>query len=303
MTSPTLEARIAGAAWGHLVGDAMGVPYEFSRPGTISTVEWGHQGMHGKPPGTWSDDGALMLALLDSLLDRGFDVEDQAHRALRWMTDGAYTPDGDVFDIGIATRAALSRVRSGTPATEAGGTGEGDNGNGSLMRILPIALVARDEEDDVLVAQASAASAVTHAHPRSRVTCALYILLARTLLRGEPDRDAALRTARSSLEAVLPAEWRADYELLAHFEGRTGSGYVVDCFWSAWQAFSSAASYAETIEDAVRFGRDTDTTACVAGGLAGIYWGIDAIPADWRRELRGQEIVHPLVARLVAAAG
>lgn len=93
--------RVAGAAWGHLVGDAVGVPYEFLPAEAIGHIEFGATGTHGQPAGTWSDDGVLMLALLDSLLEAGFDPEDQGRRALAWAHDRAYTPDGDVrFDLG-----------------------------------------------------------------------------------------------------------------------------------------------------------------------------------------------------------
>jgi ADP-ribosyl-[dinitrogen reductase] hydrolase len=131
----TSADRLRGAVYGHLVGDAVGVPYEFTSPDPGRVVELRGYGSHGQPPGTWSDDGALMLALLDSLCSAGFDVEDQGRRALRWLDEGAYTPDGDgAFDVGGATSSALSRIRAGTPAAGAGGTAEGDQGNGSLMR-------------------------------------------------------------------------------------------------------------------------------------------------------------------------
>ncbi len=279
----------------------MGVPYEFRPPARIGTVRWGEEGSHGQPPGTWSDDGALMLALLDSLLERGFDVEDQGARAVRWMREGAYTPGGR-FDIGGTTKAALTRISQGTPAATAGGSGEGDNGNGSLMRILPIALVNPDETDDgTLVAQASAASAVTHAHQRSRITCAIYVLLARNLLAGMQDRAEAVGEAVASFSAVMPDEWLEEFQVVEEYHQYTGGGYVVDSFWSACDALVEASSYAETIERAIGYGNDTDTTACVAGGLAGIHWGVEAIPREWRDGMRGREIVNPLLARLLAA--
>src|SRR3954470_20302146 len=99
---PLLPDRLAGAVWGHLIGDAVGVPYEFQPPPAI--VHFGATGTHDQPAGTWSDDGALMLALLDSLLSAGFDADDQGRRAVAWADEGAYTPDGDGrFDIGGAT--------------------------------------------------------------------------------------------------------------------------------------------------------------------------------------------------------
>src|SRR5207248_7052146 len=142
--------RLAGGIWGHLVGDALGVPYEFTPPALIREVCWGHSGSHHQPPGTWSDDGGLMLALLDSLLSAGFDLADQAQRALRWLEGPDYKP-GAVFDVGNTTKSALDRLKSGTPPEQAGGRDEQDNGNGSLMRILPVALVGHDLEPERLI--------------------------------------------------------------------------------------------------------------------------------------------------------
>ena len=188
-----LADRLSGAVWGHLIGDAVGVPYEFGPPVPAASVVFGRPGTHGRPPGTWSDDGAMMLALLDSLLTVGFDPADQGDALPGWADDGAYTPDGEgKFDIGNATAGALDRVRGGIPAEEAGGD-ETTLGNGSLMRTLPIALVGHDLAPADLVEQASRASAVTHASAVARTTCALYVLIAADLLRGRRDRAAALR--------------------------------------------------------------------------------------------------------------
>jgi ADP-ribosylglycohydrolase len=309
-----LPERLAGAVWGHLVGDALGVPYEFHEPEQIHDVVFGARGSHHQLPGTWSDDGALMLALLDSLLrargqgEARFDPADQARRFLSWADRNAYTPDGDPpFDIGGATSAALTRLRLGTPPEEAGGTGERDNGNGSLMRILPLALDEREVTDAMLVDHARRASAITHAHPVAQTACALYVLVARRLLDGaEP--AAALSDATLTLRGIhAPGEgssrWAAALDLIEGWSGRSGSGYVVDAFWSAWDAFAGASSYRETIERAVRYGHDTDTTACIAGGLAGIHWGIDGIPAPWLADMRGRAIVARLVDGLIETDG
>jgi ADP-ribosylglycohydrolase len=293
-----LADRLAGGVWGHLVGDAMGVPYEFTPPSLIEKVEWGHHGSHNQPPGTWSDDGGLMLALLDSMLTAGFDLEDQGHRALLWMAGKAYAP-GPLFDIGNTTSAALQRVRHGVPASEAGGSAETDNGNGSLMRILPVALVDREAEIETIVDHALGASAVTHRHPRSQVACAVYCLVASALLDGDSP-DESLAEAFAAARTSLSGTHAAELDNLEHYTSRTGSGYVLDTFWSAWTAFSESASYAQTIERAIRYGADTDTTAAVAGGLAGIYWGRSGIPAEWLTGMRGKEIVEPLIARLIA---
>lgn len=303
------EQKRAGI-WGHLVGDAIGVPYESSQPNPDRVVEVRQYGMHHQPAGTWSDDGALTLAMLDSLTSVPFDPGDQGQRMLAWFDEAAYTPDGEgAFDIGVTTRAALDRLRHGARAVDAGGDADRDQGNGSLMRILPVALVGT-AQDGVRVERAHHASRVTHAHPVCQVACAWYVLIADELLADPSSAaDALLDRALGRLRAVY-ADDQPDFlpvldELLAHraLLRRAGGGWVLDSFWSAWAAFAGATTYRQTIERAVRMGNDTDTTAAIAGGLAGLRWGLNealgGIPAEWLKALRGTEIVEPLAARLV----
>jgi ADP-ribosylglycohydrolase len=307
---PVSVEPMRAAVYGHLVGDAIGVPYEFTSPDPTRVVELRGGGAHGQPPGTWSDDGALMLALLDSLLRRGFDPEHQGQRAVAWYDYGDYTPDDDgAFDIGTATAGALARLRAGTPAIDAGGTDERDQGNGSLMRILPVALVDPRLGDAEVVERAHLASRVTHGHPNCQVACALYVLVARTLLErpdSTADVEAAMALATDRLLEVYggqPASASVLRGLLAHRSTmrKPGGGWVLDSFWSAWGAFAASGSYRETIARSVRFGHDTDTTAAIAGGLAGIRWGLDegssGIPAEWLGGLRGRDLVERILDR------
>jgi ADP-ribosyl-[dinitrogen reductase] hydrolase len=150
-----------------------------------------------------------------------------------WRDGPDYKP-GPLFDIGIGTSRALQRVKDGVPALEAGGCSEGDNGNGSLMRILPVALVGCDLPPAELARRASLASSVTHGHPRSRAACAVYCLVVQVLLGGEHDRDAVLAGAFTLAEVCVEPDVRPELGLLGGYERRSGSGYVVDCFWSAW---------------------------------------------------------------------
>jgi ADP-ribosyl-[dinitrogen reductase] hydrolase len=292
-----LTDRLAGGVWGHLVGDALGVPYEFKSARDIGKVVWGQRGSHQQLPGTWSDDGGLTLALLDSLLSVGFDPTDQGQRFLRWSVGKEYCP-GPPFDIGATTSLALRRLDSGVSAEDAGGRSVDDNGNGSLMRILPIALVSRRASTAELITMAMRSSAITHGHARAKVACAVYCLVARRLLVGQPP-TSALEGALDEARASLPANLHHEFEILETYPVRSGTGYVLDCFWSAYQSLVSSDSYQETVTRAVEYGNDTDTTAAVAGGLAGIHWGIGGIPAEWLRNMRGYEIVEPLVQRLL----
>ncbi len=249
-----------------------------------------------------------MLALLDSLLTTGFDTTDQARRALAWYDDKAYTPDDDGrFDIGNATAAAIRAFKSGTPAEDAGPSHDRANGNGSLMRILPLALVERRADEMLRIRHAHRASRVTHGTARAQVACALYTLIVGRLLTGDDSRTNALADARASLRAAYVEHAMADHlDALDHLEAypdRGGLGRVWDSFWSAWDAFAGATDYRSTIQRAVAYGNDTDTTAAIAGGLAGTYWGFGGIPPEWLKGMRGKAIAEPLVDRLIATMG
>jgi hypothetical protein len=147
---------------------------------------------------------------------------------------GAYAPGGKVFDVGGATRAAVAAIRSGTPAVDAGPSGKLDNGIGSLMRILPLALVERSVSDERLIEMAHLASRVSHSHPRCQVACALYSLVVRRLHAGLSDRTTALGDARSRLRDFYvdrgPTAHLTALDELEDWTGRSGRGYVLDSF-------------------------------------------------------------------------
>lgn len=301
--------RLAGGLIGLLVGDALGVPYEFHDPKKLPPEEAlemeppaGFRRAHlGVPPGTWSDDGAQALCLLASLLERQrLDLDDLGERLYRWSTAGYMAVDGLVFDIGIQTSRAMAALERGAPAAAAGPAGEHDNGNGALMRVAPLALWHRGG-DAALVADAHAQCLVTHGHPRAQVCAALYCLWVRRFLQEAPD---PWEDAVSSLRRLYGQDaHRAELErhVLVGPAPR-GSGYVVDCLRSAHAALG-AGPYEAAVRAAVAYGLDTDTTACVAGGAAGARDGLGAIPARWREALRGQELLAPLLDGLVAWAG
>ena len=308
---PLLQERIEGGLLGLLVGDALGVPYEFHEPETLPALERlefdpppGFARAHsGTPPGTWSDDGAQALALLASLLRcDGFHPPDFADALVDWSERGGFAVDARVFDVGVQTARAIATLKRGVDPLYAGSSEVFSQGNGSLMRVLPLALWHRGSDAE-LVRLAHDQSRVTHGHAVCRVCCALYCLWARRLLAGEGDGwDGALEALRfvyvdqPEHAAVLAEQFRPG----AAPEMR-GSGYVLDCLFSARWALSRGP-YEAVVKAAVSLGHDTDTTACVAGGLAGIRDGVNAIPARWREGLRGRGILDPLLARLLERA-
>ena len=304
---------MSGGVWGLLVGDALGVPYEFNKPDKLpprAQIEFEppadfRRTYEGIAPGTWSDDGAGALALLDSLLDcEMLDLNDFALRLLAWRDHGQYAVDNRVFDIGVTTAAALRNFARGEVAHESGLTDQYSNGNGSLMRVLPLALWHRGDDGE-LVRDAMAQSLVTHGHLRSQLCCALYCLWARFLAAGESEPwTAATATLREVLSAQRDDGWKSELKFNVKPDkapAGTGSGYVVDALHSA-RLVMGESDYENVVKSAVLLGNDTDTTACIAGGVAGLRGGENEIPARWRQSLRGQEIVAPLLERLLERA-
>ena len=257
-----------------------------------------------------------MLALLDSILSVGFDPEDQGRRALAWWDERAYTPDGDgAFDIGGATAAALHRLRAGVPAVDAGGPADSDDqGNGSLMRILPVALVDPPDDDAELVRRAHLAGRVTHGAIRCQVACALYVLVARILLGrpgGEPDVALALATDRLlAVYAGDPASASVLRELLAHRSTirKPGGGWVLDSFWSAWEAVAVVRLVPRN--DRARASATATTPippppSPVASPVSGGDWteSNGGVPAEWLDALRGKDVVEGILERLGQLGG
>ncbi|MFO7565996.1 MAG: ADP-ribosylglycohydrolase family protein [Enhygromyxa sp.] len=306
---PTRHQRVEGGLLGLLIGDALGVPYEFHGPEQLPARDQieleppaGFRRAHpGVPPGTWSDDGAQALCLLASLLEQErLDLVDFGQRLVAWLREGDLAVDGRVFDVGIQTHAALEKLAAGVEPAQAGPRGERDNGNGALMRVLPLALWHRGS-DEALIKDAMRSSLPTHGHLRSQLCCAAYCLWARRVLEGFDLRSGWAQTV-PVIERLAGEHESGEAELAAIDLRREpagqGSGYVVDCLHSARLALEEG-SFEAVVKAAVAIGNDTDTTAAVAGGIAGIRFGTEGIPARWRAELRGRELLDPLLGALL----
>jgi len=300
--------QIAGGLWGLLIGDALGVSYEFTPPTGIPPLDQiemtppaGFRRTYPNiAPGTWSDDGAQALCLLASLLDcKQVDPEDLGRRLLDWYQRGYMAIANHVFDVGNHTSRVLGAIANGTPILEAGAINPNAKGNGSLMRVLPLVLWHQGSDAE-LVEAAHLQSRASHGAITCQVCCALYCLWARCVLNGD---DSPWASAVATLRRLYPpgSPYRQDLEDTVcpdappHGEG---TGYVVDCLHSARYALT-CPTYEMVVKRAIALGNDTDTTACVAGGIAGLRDGAAAIPQRWHDQILGQEIVEPLLDRLL----
>ena len=276
-----MNEKLKGAIYGLAVGDALGVPYEFRKRGTFRCRGMDGYGTHNQPAGTWSDDTSLTLATLESIkrLER-IDLDDIMLNFVKWYEYAAFTAHGRVFDVGGTTAAAIARYRSGMDALNCGINDRYANGNGSLMRILPLAFVPHRQGDIYQV------SALTHAHRISMSACEIYVSIAEALMNGQTVEDA-LFTNRAIITPFYRLQNAGELE-----RGEIRStGYVVDTLEAALWCLLNTKSYKECVLEAVNLGDDTDTVVAVAGGLAGILYGYDAIPDKWIKKLANKELI------------
>jgi ADP-ribosylglycohydrolase len=269
---------------GLIVGDALGVPVEFSsrHAREIDPVtDMRGYGTYNQPKGTWSDDSSMTIATMASITNKGeIDYDDIMEEFLNWFLDNKYTnSDSGRFDIGNTTSSALFNYYKGKPASESGGRDERDNGNGSLMRILPLAYVKDIDYETI-----ENVSALTHAHEISRIACVLYIEIAKSMLENDLEIKEHIELSCDKIK-----EYYKDSPVLNRFrriftndlDDVRGRGFVVGSLECVIHCLLNTDNYEDAVLKAVNFGEDTDTTAAICGGLAGIYYGFDEIPIHW----------------------
>lgn len=302
--------------YGLIIGDAMGVPVEFGtreeRKNNPIKDMTGY-GTYNQPEGTWSDDSSMVLATLASIKDKGrIDYKDIMDRFHDWCMYGEYTPFGEVFDIGIATSRAVMKYSNGAKPIESGGKTEWDNGNGSLMRILPVCLYLFEQQkslnisDDEVIDIVHNCSALTHAHIRSKLACGIYYFLVRAVLgkggelteRLQIGIDNAFEYYGKNNENELGSYNRLIS--LSEFKNTPkklikSTGYVVYTLEAATWCLINTSSYEEAVLKAVNLGDDTDTVAAVTGGLAGLYYTYDEIPTSWRAKVQKKDWIDRLL--------
>ena len=286
--------------YGHAIGDALGVPVEFlPREELVSNpvTDFRGFGTHSVPAGTWSDDTSMVLATLDSLAF-GLDYADIMAKFCSWHDDALYTATNEVFDIGGTTYAALLDYKNGTAPQLCGLCGERDNGNGSLMRILPAVFYIRHRMQRSSLREKLNVihniSALTHRHLRSRIACGIYYFVLDALLDSP-----TYYTSKYSHLTVLDHFSRLFSDEFDQLPGSeiNSSGYVVDTLEAAIWCLLTTDSYRDCVLKAVNLGNDTDTVGAVAGSLAGcLYYGCGKsdIPVVWKKKLLASEMIDEL---------
>ncbi|MBO4780106.1 MAG: ADP-ribosylglycohydrolase family protein [Selenomonadaceae bacterium] len=312
-----MDAKILrGMLLGLAVGDALGVPVEFDSrrslqanpvTGMLSGGSW------GQPAGTWSDDTSLTVAAMESIARLGrIDFKDIMDNFLRWYERDDFTATGERFDIGNTTRSAIVRYsRKLLPPTKCGATDEYSNGNGSLMRILPattylFAKRGKIGSDELEIIHEF--SALTHGHIISKISCGIYSLIAAQILSGKNFSEAFTLGMSDAKKFYGSEKFFSQFARLCdeNFAALpedeiSASGYVVHTLEAAIWCLLNTDNYKSLALKAVNLGEDTDTTGAVAGGLAGIIYGVESIPVDWLNTLKRRDYLEKISDNFAAA--
>ena len=289
--------RAIGALVGLAMGDAVGTTLEFRpRDSYQPLADMIGGGPFQLNPGQWTDDTAMALALADSLLSMGqIDEADLMRRFVDWRDNGFYSCTGTCFDVGTTTSAALDRwMRTGDPV--AGSTRADAAGNGSLMRLAPVALRYWDDRDRLRDA-AARQSRTTHAADEAVDACVAYAELLADVIAGCPLGEVIAQDRPGSggtVAQIMSGSWRHKAR-----QQVASSGYVAHSLEAALWSVARTGNYADAVLTAANLGGDADTTAAIAGQLAGAAYGYSALPEGWRHNLAWGDRIVVVADRLL----
>lgn len=303
---------------GIAVGDALGVPFEFSEREEM--IKYPAKDMvgyktHNQLPGTWSDDSSLTFCLAESLANN-YDLATVALNFVKWKNEAYWTARNNVFDIGMTTSKAISRLEKILLNKELNDlkllkndAEEFDNGNGSLMRILPLILEIKGLENKNQFEVVWDNSALTHRHIRAAMSCFIYLKLSEFIIQGETKLEAYHKTRREVMDLWeqinFPESEKQHFKRVIQTsivdypkDSIMSGGYVIESLEASFWSFLKTESFEDAVLTAINFGHDTDTTGAITGGLAGIYYKIDKILDYWIASLARMEDIFKLGEKL-----
>lgn len=306
-----LEKYVKGGVFGLAVGDALGVPVEFcsrEERDKDTVREMREYGTHNQPVGTWSDDTSMVLATMAGMSCGGLSLGAIMDQFVEWLTKAKYTATGVVFDVGGTSSRAITGYMMGEDLSLCGERDEYSNGNGSLMRMLPMVyytyLTHGVGITSLSIDNIYKLSSLTHAHIISKVCCVYYVYIGIYLMvfGYQIGIEKAVKEAIEEVEKYYYVECEeipctieiTGMDSLSDCIGLdrdeiSSTGYVIDSLEASIWCLCNSNSYREAVEMAVNLGGDTDTIGAITGSLAGIYYGVKGIPKEWVEELKNKE--------------
>lgn len=310
------EKMMRNTIYGAIIGDALGVPVEFKdrdwlKENPVTTMQG--YGTYCLPKGSWSDDTSMTLCLADSIgTKKTLDYEDIMERFESWLFYHKYTPDGKTFDCGNTCSNSIEKHSEGTDALLCGGTEGRENGNGSLMRISPVPFILISKygekalSDDKHFELIHNISKLTHGHPVSLLGCDIYCAFMITIISGcskenlQKQCHSIISEFLSRNRDIKSSAFHYDRLFQNYFkdlpeDSIRSTGYVVDTLEAAIWCFLTTDNYKDCVLKAVNLGSDTDSVACVAGSIAGLYY--NEVPSDWLESLRNKDFIEEILCK------
>ena len=301
--------NIKSAIYGFVIGDAMGVPVEFEDREKLMkspvTNMLGY-GSYDVPKGVWSDDTSMTLATMDSIIvnKNKLNYNDIADKFCEWINNAKYTATNEVFDIGTTTKYSLMRYwNNKIDATKCGGNAISENGNGSLMRMLPIAFYCfyNKTEDNDIINIVRNTSSITHAHEISIIGCYMYVKYIIFILSNN-NKTESYKLLQKIDYSIFNKDNINLYERIIKediskysLDTIKSTGFVVDTLESALWVILNTENFNEAIIGSVNLGGDTDTIAAITGSIAGILYGYDSINEKWIKDIKNKELLNKYI--------
>ena len=309
MSKQKVSSRIVDSKNGIIglaVGDAIGVPLEFlNREDLINNpvTTMLEDKRERIPKGSWSDDTSLNIALIDSInKNQKIDLYDIGQRFIAWGENGEYTPTGKMFGIGRTTLKAIARLEEGKLAPEeCGGDTESENGNGSLMRILPLVYYcySKNLNEKEIYEVVKNVSSITHRHEISIMGCFIYVMYGISLLNDKNLLQSYKYIKKLKYNTYFSKETIDKYKRIlgeniakCELEEIKSTGFVIDTLEATIWTLLNTDSYNQAIVGAINLGGDADTIGACVGGLAGIYYGLESINKDWIKDLQKYDYIE-----------
>ncbi len=299
-----------GLLFGIAIGDALGVPVEFMSRKHLQVnpvIGMRDFGTHHQPAGTWSDDSTMSFLLVEQLIE-GYDVEALGKKFCQWYQYNYWTPHGEIFDMGVATRNAMDKIAKGVSALQSGECDDYSNGNGSLMRILPLAVYLQNKPIDQRFCITKEISGITHSHIRSVIGCFFAVEFMIQLLKEKDKCDAYYQTqniVRDYLHLINIKSSEIELYNRILFDDIScipeqdiySSGYVLHTLEASLWAFLTTENFKDAVLKAVNLGDDADTIGSLTGGMAGLFYGFEQIPSEWINQLARKDDIEDLVSK------
>ncbi|KAH8705623.1 ADP-ribosylglycohydrolase family protein [Talaromyces proteolyticus] len=319
---PTLSSRALGTINGACVGDALGGPVQFMRPGSFAPITGlEYVKPFRQPAGSYSDDGAMTLALAQSFIDANgkYNHLGSIKYYLEWLFDGRFSTRNHAWDVGVSTRLTLSIWRDAiwkyyewkSPLTDDDITETQNNvsnslgmeessGNGSLMRIAVVGVMMHTVDDiDIVRETARKQSSVTHPSIACQEACAVYTEVVWRAMHGEPKDQLAHAISVFPVSHTILRQRLAAYPSLSSWQETSNtdiksSGWVIDTLEVALWAFFKFDNWKDGALAVVNLGGDADTAGAVYGALAGCWYGVEGIPGEWKEGMRRKELIEEI---------